>query len=609
MLVKFAASSGFTSITNALQYLGTFSREINAPSWSPTQNAADFGGNNGPGNIYAYYANRDSTTAVNRNLPNVRVVNSFTRADGTTAQVGDCLVNRRFPLTRFAAIGSTGPNTAVNSTLINGVFQPASTTPNGGTIQRDFGLQWDSTNSRWNYVGGSGLTIQSSIETLSQVAAENPGREPNFFEVLKATILSGSVGMGSGSGNTFVSSEQKYYITGTIPTNALSADSQIIQIGVNIIDQCDTDKNPTFIYFGGNDFAGVENLPYLSKLVFRPLWTTGGGASFKSWVIPSFWMPAQNGSQIGTASTTIPSVRFIMTSGSVSAKVYAGATTATSAVITANPTIFSTQPYVQLAGNRAFGPTPTFQQYSNASNPPRQFITGIPSNNSGNPLGIETVFGSTPGITSSNTTKAVPIFANAVFEMQAQIGGSSGPWKTYQRWFNSTSSAAACEPALGYDWTQTTYDPEFVALDPRTMRFGAWESDAKNTGSSDFARGVADTLDRPSPVFFQGISSMGPQGSQFSGVGAQMANNQATPPNYTDLDGVRRGGDVISSGSTSEMLPTNSADRPLTIDGAFQSVAELGQVFRDQPWKTLGLTTAITGASANSADAGLLDVF
>src|SRR5207302_807382 len=36
---------------------------------------------------------------------------------------------------------------------------------------------------------------------------------------------------------------------------------------------------------------------------------------------------------------------------------------------------------------------------------------------------------------------------------------------------------------------------------------------------------------------------------------------------------------------------------------AFQSVAELGQVFRDQPWKTLAFTIA------NSGDAGLLDVF
>src|SRR5207248_11689832 len=39
------------------------------------------------------------------------------------------------------------------------------------------------------------------------------------------------------------------------------------------------------------------------------------------------------------------------------------------------------------------------------------------------------------------------------------------------------------------------------------------------------------------------------------------------------------------------------------LNRPFQSVAELGQVFRDQPWKTLDFTTA------NSPDVGLLDVF
>ena len=62
------------------------------------------------------------------------------------------------------------------------------------------------------------------------------------------------------------------------------------------------------------------------------------------------------------------------------------------------------------------------------------------------------------------------------------------------------------------------------------------------------------------------------------------------------------------------MLPSDSTDRPLVLAGAFQngvfqSVAELGHVFRDQPWKTLTFTTASPNATAKSADAGLLDVF
>src|SRR5207244_1560698 len=124
---------------------------------------------------------------VNVRVPNVST--PFTRADGTSTTAGEPLA-RRFPLTRLVAIGSTGPNTTNASTMLNGVFQAATTSPNGGTIQRDFGLIWDSANSRWSYVGPTGTTIQSTIERLDQVVLENPGREPNFFELLKAAILS-----------------------------------------------------------------------------------------------------------------------------------------------------------------------------------------------------------------------------------------------------------------------------------------------------------------------------------------------------------------------------------------------------------------------------------
>ena len=51
------------------------------------------------------------------------------------------------------------------------------------------------------------------------------------------------------------------------------------------------------------------------------------------------------------------------------------------------------------------------------------------------------------------------------------------------------------------------------------------------------------------------------------------------------------------------MLPADVVDRPQILNRPFQSLAELGQVFRDQPWKTLDFTTA------SSPDAGLLDVF
>src|SRR5205807_7208101 len=113
-------------------------------------------------------------------------------------------------------------------------------------------------------------TVQTAIKPLDQVV--NDGREPNFFELLKAGILSGSVGLGSGSTNTFVAAETKYYST------PFSSDYQIMQIGANIIDQWDSDNIPTFIGFKDPvtstvyEVAGTENLPYLNKLVFKPAW-------------------------------------------------------------------------------------------------------------------------------------------------------------------------------------------------------------------------------------------------------------------------------------------------------------------------------------------------
>ncbi|PYK64310.1 MAG: hypothetical protein DME50_14275, partial [Verrucomicrobia bacterium] len=237
---------------NGLQYLGTFSRELNAPTWAPTRNATDMGApNNGTGNIYAYKDNaaNPAATPVNPNLLNVRVQNSFTRADGNTAAVGEPLINRRFPLTRLAGLSPIGIVTTTNSTIVNGVPSVAT----AATIQRDFGLVWDGANNRWLYAGSSGSTALTAIKRLDLVAAEN--REPNFFELLKAAILSGSVGLGSGSAipqpvptptPTFVASEKKYYDT----TNGFSSDYQIMQIGANIISQWDSSNIPIFIGFG-----------------------------------------------------------------------------------------------------------------------------------------------------------------------------------------------------------------------------------------------------------------------------------------------------------------------------------------------------------------------
>jgi hypothetical protein len=165
-LIKFRASSGFNA--NALQYLGTFSRELNAPSWKPST----------PAGSTIDYANLatiptpETSTAINRDLLSVRVNSSFTRFDGTSAIVGEPLIERRFPLSRLAWITYKGPSAAVyaaNSSdpvivqlLANNVSLQTIQLGTAANIQTCFGLIWvppvstDPTTGRWNYVGASG---------------------------------------------------------------------------------------------------------------------------------------------------------------------------------------------------------------------------------------------------------------------------------------------------------------------------------------------------------------------------------------------------------------------------------------------------------------------
>src|SRR5205814_4814308 len=85
-------SGGGIGFVNALQSLGTFSREAlsKIPQWSPT-----------------------TPNATNPNFQTLLVTGSFTRYDGTTASVGENLVNRRFLLQRLNWLTYKGPSATV----------------------------------------------------------------------------------------------------------------------------------------------------------------------------------------------------------------------------------------------------------------------------------------------------------------------------------------------------------------------------------------------------------------------------------------------------------------------------------------------------------------
>jgi len=331
----------------ALQYLTTFSRQRNRPNWAPTYDAKDaaFGGSSNAAFDYQTNALAGTTSIQPPGYPsafsnpnvlagNVRVGNAFRRLDGSQAASNTPLVSRRFPLGRLGWIGANGftPQATTDLARINAIR-----VSNGASaiaseeelIQAAFGLVWQTDSDpsnprRWVYAGPSGNTPVDSIKTLTEIAAEATGREPNFFELLKLGMLHGSLGKtagdpGSGVGGYFWDTAAR---TADVDQNP---DLQVVRVGANMIDQADADSKPTTIELTNNSPAkpvfawGKENLPYIHRmpmLIYRP---ESGGATRTDvgwWLIPEFWNPHQNAS---TPATDVNSFRFVASSGAISA--------------------------------------------------------------------------------------------------------------------------------------------------------------------------------------------------------------------------------------------------------------------------------------------------
>lgn len=213
----------------ALQYLGTFSRDLEQPSFRPdparpknTMNAVITGGNSA-------YNEQD-------------LINPWLLAARTPS--GEPRVRRRFALSRLALL-RTNP--------------PVADVP---TINEQFGLVWDPANAWWRYADKSDETKSAErILRLDEIPGE---REPDFFELLKAAITCDSLGKQHG-GNDFAPSPTllSVGVDGQV-------DYQVMQIGAAILDQYDADSFPTRILFDDDAalayrrlFFGVEDIPYL----------------------------------------------------------------------------------------------------------------------------------------------------------------------------------------------------------------------------------------------------------------------------------------------------------------------------------------------------------
>jgi hypothetical protein len=248
-----------------MQYLGTFTRSLEQPSNFPDPNRPKIYGPNSPPPpstlVNNYVGNNDAVNAdatVNPAFQSIRVTSPFTRFNGTTAVVGEPLVKYKFALSQLAMVAYNDSN---NSNMPTG-FTPTASDPD--PIYDHFGLYRTGSELPWvyNHTGNAGSTNPTNhILTLSQVSALN--REPDFAELLKASILAGSIAKGAPNENQGQSNYQ--YAQDSL------VDLQVLQIMANLIDQQDSDSYSTNIEFANAatgqtaQIYGVEDLPYFYR--------------------------------------------------------------------------------------------------------------------------------------------------------------------------------------------------------------------------------------------------------------------------------------------------------------------------------------------------------
>jgi hypothetical protein len=192
---------------------------------------------------------------------------------------GTPVMVRRFPLSKLNLFAQTNPDPTAMSYY--------------------FGLT-NIDSQTWRYTATNSF---GGIYTLSEVAALK--REPNFFEVLQAGILTGSLGK---NGTDTYTSESLRDADPTL---------QIIQIGANIIDQWDSDDVPTGIQYPKTavdywSLYGIENLPYINQIGLVGWRPTDDRDLFQVWALFDVWNPHQNAK---TLPNGVDGFRIVPTAG------------------------------------------------------------------------------------------------------------------------------------------------------------------------------------------------------------------------------------------------------------------------------------------------------
>ncbi|GAT32875.1 hypothetical protein TSACC_21277 [Terrimicrobium sacchariphilum] len=474
-LIRAAKANVAGLSTNSLTNLTVFSRELNAPSWRPTTPT-------GSTINYGLLANTASST--NTFAPLVRfdktgTISSY-KLDGTkfTYNVvpGDPVVSRRFPLDRLRWVTPNGP-------------------ANGGTpqsIQAAFGLLWDQTTGVWKYVGPTGTAEQTTIKTLAQIAAESTPREPNFFELLQAAILTGSLGLDSNPTVTraFYTKHQAFKTF------------NIFRIGASIISSYESSAAPVVVEYTQSgapwQAAGVDDLPYLN------LFTIYGGKASQgvmgNYLLLSLWNPHQ----ATTNTTSRPRVRIVVQGSALVGNKYGNMST----MIDPTPTT---------AGSAMPGYTNYFDSTVELEDSGTNGVYGFRD----------------PHVTYPQDLKTASDWQS----MPSVRGNTYSGLKLRDFTYDPTRTMPVGDPNAGL-WQNLQFRPSFDKTDPFNVRLeylnsnGAWVA-------YNYQAGLNDPATQYSKAFLQYAAYMGPGFVRVSGVTNAAAADPVpfSPPDTGVADG------------------------------------------------------------------------
>ncbi len=618
---EFLKDQSVVTNLDALPSLSVFHRSLNAPAIHPGPNASDLGGTSDA--EFQYTSRAYDNNALNPDFLSVKVTTPFERMDGSDAVVGEPLVKRRFPLSRLAWLDSQSPTGGPASGA-----DPAK-------ILSAFGLKWvdnglaapDPGNSGrlypsyWKYEPPGTNPSPMRIKTLDEVAAS--GREPNFFELLKAAILHGSLAGNQTAGGSWIGS----YVTAL--DNDI--DAHIFRLGANIIDQYDWGNYPTTIFaevFPPADhvvygqfqyFTGVENLPGLTRAM-GSVWVRDATPADKnddlyeqwSWIQPEIWNPHQNQGSSGNHQG--PSNFRVVADGAIT--MFTNHSAFPNGRATA-PTKFlnPTESQVEFDLSVTQWREPTVTEAFNSSTPNPLGTYDVDTSNMAyvktfgflpnRPSGIPVSGGQPPVILPGLPSSPLSGFLmDLPTTLSVQYRDDSGQWHTYNQMRRM--------PTLGNNGSSGMGPAPFTFLqktDARTDRFTVTRSYLPRPwqNATQVNRTMRTGVDAGHAIYDgkPGIPPFTHPGADVR-LGLISENKTSGSVYYADSDGVVRRADGAYANGTLDGLPMatgNTNSRPIILNRPFRNVAEMGAAFRDLPFKGLDFFTA------ESPDAALLDLF